>query len=55
MEAVKTAHFAKKQLRSGSTAVMKKNIAFDTIKTYVFFNFSKLQKCDKIVDICFLS
>jgi len=39
MEAVKSAHFSKKQLRSGSTAIIRKNIVFDSIKTNVFSNF----------------
>jgi len=37
MEAMKIANFSKKQLRSGSTAIIgKKNSVFDTLKTSVF-------------------
>jgi len=53
MEAVKAAHFAKKN-RSGSTAVIRKkyeNILFLMQYKPCFFNFSKLKQCDKIVDI----
>ena len=47
MEAVKTAHFAKKELRSGSTAVIRKHIVFDTIKTNVFSIFLNYKNVTK--------